>query len=860
METMNSGIATSALRDDEEAAHGAMNGGQRWRLAARLLWRERRSGSLRLLAVSLALAVAALASVGFFADRVRLALESQSHQLLGADLLIASTAPAREPMRREVAARGLALAETASFQSMAAAGQGVQLVDVKAVSAGYPLRGSLRVADARNAPDRLTREVPPSGSVWVDERLAQALDLAPGDTVQLGRLSLAVGAILTLEPDRGINFFGLAPRLLMNLDDLQATGLVQPGSRIRYRLLLAGTPRQVADFRAWAADGLVRGESIETADNARPEIRTALERAERFLGLAALLAVVLAAVAIALGVRRYVQGALDGYAVMRCLGATQATLQGLVLRQFLLLALLASGVGAVAGFAAHAVLAALLANLLALPLPAPGWQPAAQGLAVGLLLLAGFVVPRLVQLKRVPSLRVIRRELGPPGQRVLAVYGAGAAALFALMVWVARDLRLAAWIAGGFLAASALFFGLAWALARAALPALLRAAGARLPFALRQGLTALAQRPAAAATQSTGLALGFMALLLLSVTRGELIEAWRQSTPPDAPNRFLVNIQPDQVTAVGALLADTGIDARLEPMVRGRLVAIGERAVRGEDYADDRARRLVEREFNLSFRPDLPPGNQVAAGRWFAPADAGQAVASVEVGLAQTLGIAVGDVLRFEVAGSPVEARVVGLRRLKWDSMRVNFFVIFSPGVLESQPASYVVSYRAPEDRPAFASELVARFPNLTVIDVSAILAQLQAITAQVIAAVQFLFLFALAAGIAVLYGTFAVAFDERRHALALMRALGGRSAQLAGALRAEFAAVGVLAGILAAAGALAVGSVLANQVFDLPLTPQWLLLPLAAAGGALLVGIAGNFAVRRLMRTPPLAALRNSE
>jgi putative ABC transport system permease protein len=838
----------------------AIGTGSRWRMAGRALWRERRLGSLRLLAASVVLAVAALSSVGFFADRVRQALEAQSQQLLGADLLIATTAPARDAIRREATARGLLLADTASFQSMAAAGEGVQLVDVKAVSAGYPLRGTLRIAAARNAPDRPTRAIPEPGTAWVDERLAVALELSPGDTLQLGHSTFVVAAILTQEPDRGINFFGVAPRLMIGLDDLQATGLVQPGSRIRYRLLVAGEPGPVAAFRGWAGTGLSSGEHIESTDNARPEIRSALDRAERFLGLAALLAVVLAAVAIALGVRRYVEAALDGYAVMRCLGATQATLQGLVFRQFLLLALAASTLGVLAGFAAHGVLAALLANLLAMPLPPPGWQPAAQGFAVGLLLLAGFVVPRLVQLKRVPSLRVIRRELGPPGQGVLVIYGGGAAALFALMAWVARDLRLAAWIAGGFLAASGLFFALAWALAGGVLPSLLRAAGTRLPFALRQGLTAIAQRPAAAATQSTGLTLDFMALLLLSVTRGELVEAWRQSTPPDAPNRFLVNIQPEQVEAVAALLADAGIDARPEPMVRGRLIAIGERTVRADDFADDRARRLVEREFNLSWRPDLPPGNQVSAGRWFTAADAGQAAASVEVGLAQTLGIAVGDRLRFEVAGSPVEARVVGLRRLKWDSMRVNFFVIFPPGVLESQPASYVVSYRAPEDRPAFASELVARFPNLTVIDVSAILAQLQAITAQVIAAVQFLFLFALAAGIAVLYGTFAVAFDERRHALALMRALGGRNAQLAGALRAEFAAVGALAGILAAAGALAVGSVLANKIFDLPLAPQWLLLPLAAAGGALLVGIAGNFAVRRLMQVSPLLALRNSE
>ena len=822
-------------------------------LAWRLLGRELRSGELRLLLAALVVAVAAVTAVGFFTDRVRLALEQESRQLLGGDLLLISDHPWPAAIREEAEGRGLNTAETVSFPSMVLAGGQTQLADIKAVSSAYPLRGSLRRADRAGEAGQATAGGPPSGTAWVDERLANALDAGPGKTVQLGQRDLPVSAILTLEPDRGVNFFSLAPRLMIHLDDLPGTGLVQTGSRITYRFMVAGDAGAVAGFRNWIEPRLGRGERLEDTRNARPEIRNVLDRAQRFLGLATLLTVILAAVAVALAARRYMQRHLDACAVMRCLGITQSGLIRLHSALFVWLALLAAALGCVGGFAVHFILVSWLAELLDLRLPLPGWLPLVQGAAVAAVLLFGFAFPPLLQLGKVPTLRVLRRELGPPQPFLLGGYALGVVVLAGLLLLVAGDLRLGAYAIGGFAGALLVF----WLVARASVRAISRLRGGA-GFGWRQGLANLERHATASTLQIVALALGLMAMLLLTVTRGELVAAWQKATPADAPNRFIINIQPDQRQAVGDTLAASGIAAELAPMIRGRLMRIGEQAVSAASYPDDeRAQRLIEREFNLSWRAGLPPGNRVSAGDWFAPEDAGKDLASVEEGLARTLGIKIGDELRFVIGGKETTLRVSNLRKLDWDSMRVNFFVLTPPGVLDGAPASYITSFHLAENQATLARTLVERFPNLTLIDVGAILAQIQAVMGQVTRAVQLIFLFSLAAGAIVLSSALLTAFDERRYELSVMRALGAGRAQLRQALLAELAVVGAIAGLIAGAGAALVGSLLARNVFQLDLQPGLWLFPLAISFGVLLsVGI-GWLAVRRLLATPPLLALR---
>lgn len=817
-------------------------------LASRLFRRELRTGELRLLVLVSVLAVAAVTAVGFLGDRVRLALEREARRLLGADLLLVADHPWSPAPAAEAARRGLELAETRVFPSMVRAAGATQLVEIKAVSPAYPLRGRLGLGDGRSG-------VPPPapGSVWVDERLAGALGIGPGDTVEVGEVRLRVAAILAQEPDRGANFFAFAPRLLMSLADLPASGLEQPGARITYRLLVAGEDAAVAAFRTWATPRLERGEKIEDSENARPEIRNTLDRARRFLGLAAMATVILAAAAVALAGRRYGERHLDSSAVLRCLGATQATLLRLTLGQFALLMLLATTLGSALGYGIQFALHALVASLLGDGLPLPSLLPAFQGAAVAAVLLLGFGLPPLLRLRKVPTLRVLRRDLDPPQASWLAAWGLGLAALTALVVWIAGDLRLGLLAAGGFAAAAALFAGAA----RLGIALLGRwPAGSR--YGWRQGAAGLRRRAGPVTLQVVALALGAMALLVVSATRSQLLEAWQRATPADAPNRFIVNIQPEQRDALAARLREGGIAAELAPMVRGRLATLSGRPVAAADYPDDdRAQRLVEREFNLSWRDALPPGNEVTAGRWFAAEDKGKRVASVEEGLARTLGIKVGDRLEFRIAGQSIDLEVVGLRRLDWNSMRVNFFVLTPPGVLEDQPASYITSFHLPSQQLALGRDLVARFPNLTLIDLGVLIGQFRDVIGQVASAVELIFSLTLGAGLAVLYAALVAGFAERRREFAVLRALGARRRQLAAALLAELAATGALAGLCAAAGAALLGQVVAHRVFDMNLETPLLTFPLTALATGLLAAAVGWGTLGRLLAVPPLETLR---
>ncbi len=665
------------------------------------------------------------------------------------------------------------------------------------------------------------------------------------------------GPVLTLEPDRGMNVFALAPRLMINLADLPATGLIQNGSRVRYRLHLAGETAAVAAFESWASSRLGRGEKIESLDNARPEIRNVTERAQRFLRLAALLAVILAAVAVALAAERYMRRHLDGCAVMRCMGASARQLLLIHGGEFLLFGLAATLAGCVVGYGVQAALQQLLAGLLVTRLPSPSLLPWLHGLMVGLTLIIGFALPPLLRLRRVPTIRVLRREWSgsEPRCRLVGAYLLGALVLAALMLWMAGELRLGLIVLGGFLIALAFFF----LTARGLLAALGRLRPAGRGYGWRHGLANLRRRLAATLVQAVALALGLTALLLLTVARGDLLDSWLARVPADAPNRFAINIQPDQRVAIADFFKSRGLaPPELEPMVRGRLVQVNAQPVGPEDYDDDRAQRLVDREFNLSWSARIPAGNTVSGGRWHGETQAAEF--SVEQGLAETLKLKLGDRLAYDIAGKRVEAVITSLRKLDWDSMRVNFFVMSPPAVLGDYPASYITSFHLPADKAGVVPELVRAFPNLTVIDVAALVRQLHATIDQVARAVQLVFGFAVLAGLAVLYAALQASSDERRHELAVLRALGARSRQLSAALLAEFAALGALAGLLAGIAASVIGWGLARFVFRLDYLPQTGLWLVGMLAGIVLVVVAGWLGASSMLRQSALPALRAAQ
>ena len=831
------------------------------RLALRMLARDWRAGELTVLGIALVLAVAALTSVGFLSDRVEQALKLESHQLLGGDLLLTSDHPWTDETRDELRKWGLRTAESMSFASMVAANGTTQLAEIKAVSFGYPLRGTLRIAPAINQPDATVDRVPASGEVWPDERTVTALSLTPASRLSLGKEQLTVGPVLTVEPDRGMNVFALAPRLMLNMADVEKTGLIQRGSRVAYRLHVAGEAGVVAEFEQWVTPRLERGQKVESMENARPEVRTLIERAQRFMRLAALLAVVLAAVAVALAAERYLRRHLDGCAVMRCMGAREAQLLAIHGGEFLLFGVIATLVGSVLGYGVQAVMQVLLAGLLFPSLPAPSLLPWLHGILVGLVLVAGFALPPLLRLKRVPTIRVLRREWDDAGAGSLLAYLAGALALAGLMFWMAGDVKLWLVVLIGFLLALALYAGGAMLLL--ALIGRLRPAGGG--YGWRHGLANLGRHRRATLVQGVALGLGLTALLLLTVARGDLLDNWRKKSPPDAPNRFVINIQPEQRSDFAKFFTERGLaEPALLPMVRGRLIEVNGKPVLPSDYEDERAQRLVDREFNLSWAADVPDGNTISAGRWFGGnmgngGDDGKQEFSVEQGLAETLGMKLGDTLLYDIAGRRFSAPITSLRKLDWDSMRVNFFVIAPPGKFEDYPASYITSFHLPDDRAALAVELVRHFPNLTLIDVSTLVRQVQSTLDQVSRAVQLVFGFAVLAGLAVLYAALQASGDERRQELAVLRALGARQQQLRRALVAEFAALGALAGLLAGIGASLIAWGLARFVFRLYYLPNPQIWAVGLALGVVLIGVAGVAGSRPYLRQPAIGLLRGA-
>jgi len=847
--------------------------------------RDFRAGELRLLAMAVTLAVAALTAVGFFADRLSTGLQRDARQLLGGDAVVSSDRATPPELVARAQQLGLLVAPSVVFPSMARApeeqGGATRLVAVKAVSPSYPLRGRLQLQDAPEAPVQTVAAAPAAGTVWVDASLLDALQLKVGDPLLLGDATLKVARIIVVEPDRGAGFTSFSPRVMLAQADLAATGLVQPASRLNYRLAVAAPPTlggergdaAVAEYTAWVDTQIktqtLRGLRVESLQSGRPEMEQTLARGEKFLNLVALLAALLAAVAVGIAARDFASRHLDDCAMLRVLGLSQRRIAGAYTLEFALVGFLASVAGVLIGLLVHNVFVWLLAGLVSAQLPAPGIAPALFGIGVGMTLLLGFGLPPVLQLAQVPPLRVIRRDVGALRASSAGVLAAGALGFIALLMAVSSDMRLGAIAVGGFAVAIALFavmsYAAVWLLKRSV-------PESRAPRWLVLATRQIAARPAFAVLQVSALAVGLLALVLLVLLRTDLIASWRQATPSDAPNRFVINIQPDQASTFRAALDAAGVqDYDWYPMIRGRLVAINGKAVKAADYSDERAARLVEREFNLSHSGTEPAGNEVVAGRWVRDEAGGL---SVEEGLAQQLGLKLGDTLRFDIAGQVREGRISSLRKVDWGSMRVNFFVMFPQAEMGDVPLTYISAFRAPAapaagaagvagvspaPAPSFDNRLSRDFPNITNVDVSASIAQVQRVLDQVVRAVEFLFGFTLVAGLVVLFAAISATREARSREFAIMRALGAGGRLLAQVQRTELLGVGALAGLLASLVATVLGWALARFAFQFAWTPSpWVPL-VGTVAGAVLALMAGWWGLREVLRRPVLETLRRA-
>jgi putative ABC transport system permease protein len=821
-------------------------------LATRQLLRDARAGELRVLFFALLVAVAASSAIGYFSARLNDAMLLRASEFLAADLRLSGSTPASQEQIDAGLKLGLDHAQAVEFSSVVAAQDGIQLASVKAANSLYPLRGELRSAAEPYAREEVGLG-PRPGEVWAEARLMVALNLKIGDELEIGAKTLRLSRVLTYDPDTAGDFYSLTPRVLMHLDDLAATEVVQPGSRVRYRELWRGDADALAAYRQAVEAGLEPNQRLDDARDGNRQVGGALGRAERYLNLASLAAVLLAGVAVALSAARFAARRFDASALLRCLGLSRREALALFGLQLALLGLLASVLGALLGWAGQHVLFYLLRGLIPDDLPPADLWPALAGMATGLVALAGFALPPLAALGRVPPLRVLRRDMLPVPASSWLVYGAALVALGLIMWRLSLDLKLTLALLGGGLLAALVLGGLLLIGLQSLRRLLQRAA---LPW--RLGLGQLLRHPLAAAGQSLAFGLILLAMALIALLRGELLDTWQDQLPEDAPNHFALNVMPAERDAFAARLAELSPHpAPLYPVVPGRLIMINDEPVRQLVTKESRGERAIQRDLSLTWAEDLPSDNLITAGNWWGAAHASELPGvSVESELAESLQLKLGDKLRFNVGGIEREAQVTSLRQVDWDSFQPNFYMIFEPQTLQDLPATYLTSFYLPPGQDAELIKLSRAFPSVTLLQVDALLAQLRSILAQVTLAIEYVLLFVLAAGITVLLAGLQATLDERIRQGALLRALGAERKLLISARRAEFGLLGAAAGLLAALGCELVSFLLYRYAFDMSWQPHpWLLL--LPVIGALLIGLAGVLGTRRALNASPLSVLR---
>jgi len=824
-------------------------------LAFRTLMREWRSGELGVLLLALTVAVGALTGVGFLVSRISAAVSLQASEVLAADIRLGSPQPIGEQYFQEAARRGLRTASNTGVMSVVFNGDSSQLTNIRAVTDGYPLRGTLSVANEPFAKGEPTKGIPAPGEVWPDSKLLAAIGAGLGSRLSIGAATFRVSRVLISHPDQGGGAFAdLAPTLIMNAADLPATQLIQPGSRVSYSALFAGDRDRIEMFKGWLSAHKKRGERVRDVADATPQIKNAIDRAGRFLSLASLVSVLLCAIAVAMSARRYVHRHLDTVALLKTLGATRGFTLGFTVLQLAAIAIAAAIAGSALGFIAQEWLLRTIRSLLATTeLPSASLVPIGIGFMTAISVLAGFALPPLLQLSRVPAVRVLRRDVGPPPPLVVLAFGPAVAVVVLLIYWVVLDWKL--------------FFGFTMGLAGFIL--LLTLAGGllvlvagrlrgRVGVAWRYGVANLSRRRAESLVQIVAFGTGIMVLLLLGVIRGDLYRDWRRTLPADLPNYFFINIPPaDRDSFVSFLNDHGGRTTRVLPMIRGRLTNINGRPVDEMRFDGGRDENFATREQNITWASELGADNHLVAGRWWSAADVGKPLVSLATEIQESLHLKLGDHLTFDIAGETVEATVASIRRVKWDSFQPNFFIVFPPGVLEDAAGTYLTSaYFKPTEARSLA-QLARRFPSVSIFDIGGLLAVVRSVLDKAALAVQSVFVFTLFAGLTVLLAAVQSSRDERRFESAMLRTLGASRSTVVQGVLAEFTTLGLLSGLIAAAGASVAAYFVTTRVLDLHYTFDPWACVIGLVGGALLVAASGWLATRSVVNQPPLTTLR---
>lgn len=816
------------------------------RLGLWLLRRERASGEWRVLLLALIIGVGSVSTTGFLGDRLKRAMSERGASFLGADLLVTSPRPVDIWPRHT-----LQTSSALEFTSMVSRDDAFQLATLRAVDKAYPLRGTVRIAPAPFAASASLAAQPPPGAVYVDPQLLPLLNAKVGDQVQIGAAAFSIAGVVTEEPGQLGGMFGLAPRVFMRADEVERTRVLQPGSRVTYLYQFAGESAPLTAFSAALKPTLDSTQRLIGSRAGVETLRGAFANADRYIQLTALISLLLSVVAITIAAHRHALRHYDQAALLRCFGATTMQLATLYAAQLLILGLLGSAIGVAIGAVVQQALAGLVLPDTVTRLPELGIAPVWAAIASGLLAVAGASLPALMRLIRVPPLRVLRRDLPPLPVAAWISAAVSGSALLLLIVWYAGDAKLV----GIFIGALVALVGVLILLASLALVAG-RAVQRMAHGPLRFGLAQLLRHRFDSTLQLGAFTLALFLVALLALVRSDLVADWRQQLPADAPNYFLVNIAPDQQQAVAAYLSQHRLGASaLYPMVRGRLVSKNGEPIASTLPPEERDNSNLRRELNLTWTAMLPANNVVLAGHWHGLRRAAEI--SVESGMAKSLNLAIGDQIGFQVGDQTLAARITSIRSVKWESMQPNFFVIFAPGQLDSLPTSSIVSVHVPPGSVGVLPDFVRTFPGITVIALDKLIANIEAVFAQITGAIQLLLGFLLASGMAVVAATLLASLDARQQEAVLLRTLGAQRAYLDKALWSEFIALGLLAGLLASACAEVAMMVIAERMFELPVRPHpwlWLVLPLA---GALLVGTSGWLTTRNITRVPPMQSIR---
>ncbi len=825
------------------------------RYAMRSFGRELRSGEVLVLLAAVSLAVAALTAVGFLTDRIGKAVARQANEVLAADLRLRSAEPIPDEWRTLAAEYELATSDTLSFPTVVFGAESSALASLKAVDDAYPLRGAMRISDGLFTEQREVETIPAPGELWADAALLARLDASVGDTLAIGELDLRVSAVLTYRPDQSIGFASLAPSFVMNIADVPASGLIAEGSRVGYALLVAGADAAVSEFNAAIQDRLPDEIRTRSAEESSERAYAAADRAQRFLSLTAVISLLLSAVAIAMSARRFAHRRMDTVALMKSLGATQNFVIVVSVLQLLALGFIGVIVGSIGGFLAESALTVVLADLIQGDLPDPGMKPVLLASGSAIVLLVGFALPSLLQLKDTPPLRVLRHDAEPPTPSRLLVAGLSLAAVTALLYNSVGDPQMLAILLGGIVVISAALY-----IVGRVLVATMGRFRSGVGVAWRYGLANVARRGRASAVQVVAFGLGITVLLLLTLVRTDLLEGWRQTLDEDAPNHFMINIQPDERESIAGIFEAEAIPVpRLDPLVRARMTTINGASVKERQYPDEGGQWFANREQNLSFAAELSDSNEIIDGDWWAPGYSGPALVSVEEEVAMETGLEIGDVLEFTVAGQTVEATIASVRKVNWDSFQPNFFLVLSPGALDGFPTSYISSLRVPTEQKTVFAGLVRKHPSVSVIDLDSIISQVRGIIEKASLAVQAVFVFTILAGIAVLFAAVQSTIDERRFESAMLRALGARKRIVFSGVMAEFAALGLAAGFLAAAGASVLAAIVAIELFELPYQFSPMLWLAGLGAGVAIVCFSGYFAARGAINAAPVDVLRGA-